>query len=91
MAASRPGSEIAAVLVLFPEDGETIRRLADDCEHFRETCEHLALARETLAAFEARPDGQARRETEDYRLIIAEFEQDIAGLIAAARTAGRRA
>jgi hypothetical protein len=84
-------SEIAAVIVRFPADAEKVRRLAADSEEFREVCEHLALARRTLAAFEERADAQIRPEILDYRRVIAELEREIARLIDAANSGGRRA
>ena len=44
---------------------------------FREICEEYALAQESLARFEARPDAAERPEIGDYRTVIAELESEI--------------
>ena len=52
-------------------------RLALADPAFREICEEYALAQESLARFEARPDAAERPEIGDYRTVIAELEGEI--------------
>ena len=77
--AAEPG--LAPVLERFPQYRGAIRAtfLAD--ESFRSICEDYALARETLARFEALPDADRRPEIPDFRALIAELEIEIARLL----------
>ena len=61
----------------FPDAATTLRRLARSDPDFREICEEYALAQQSLAAFEARPDAAERPEIGDYRTVIAELEGEI--------------
>jgi hypothetical protein len=45
---------------------------------FAKLCEEYALALESLARFEARPDAAERAEVGEYRTVIAELEHEIA-------------
>jgi hypothetical protein len=89
MSATSPRSAVATVLARFPGDAETIRRLVTASSEFDELCEHLALARRTLAAFEQRPDAPSRPEIAEYRSLVSDLETDIAQLIAEARDRDR--
>jgi hypothetical protein len=61
----------------FPHAAPRLRRLALADPRFREICEEYALARQSLARFEARPDAALRPEIGDYRSLIAELEGEI--------------
>jgi hypothetical protein len=85
MPAELPHLAVATVLARFPRDAETIWRLLRESSEFGELCEHLALARETLCAFEQRPGTRRRPEIDEYRALVADLETDVARLIAEAR------
>jgi hypothetical protein len=91
MSEELPCSGVATVLARFPRDAETVWRLVRDSAEFGELCDHLALARETLSAFEQRPDAQGRPEIVEYRSLVSELEKDVARMIVEARTADRTA
>ncbi|HRO12228.1 hypothetical protein [Amaricoccus sp.] len=68
---------LAQAVERFPEAAATLHRLARSDADFREICEEYALAQESLARFEARPDAAERPEVDDYRTVIAELEGEI--------------
>lgn len=68
---------LARAVERFPEAAGALRRLARSDPDFREICEEYALAQESLARFEARPDAAERPEVGDYRTVIAELEGEI--------------
>ncbi|HMQ92775.1 MAG TPA: hypothetical protein PKA33_12085 [Amaricoccus sp.] len=70
-------ARLAQALERFPEAAATLRRLAGSNPDFCEICEEYALARQSLAVFEARPDAAERPEIGDYRTVIAELEGEI--------------
>jgi hypothetical protein len=74
---------LAQVVERFPKSAALLRRLALRDQTFRGLCEDYALARASLAGFEARPDAAERPEIADYRTIIAELEGEIARFVAA--------
>ena len=79
---------LARAVARFPEAAAGLRRLALTDPVFREICEEYALAQESLAAFEARPDAAERPEIGDYRTMIAEIEGEIDRLLKEARPKG---
>ena len=72
-----PRTGLAQAAARFPEAAAALRRLALRDPEFREICEEYALARESLAGFEARPDAAERPEIGDYRVMIVEIENEI--------------
>jgi hypothetical protein len=68
---------LAQVMERFPEWTASLQRLALIDPEFREICEEYALARKSLAGFEARLDAAERPEVGEYRTIIAEIETEI--------------
>ena len=68
---------LARAMAQFPGGAARLRRLALIDPVFREICEEYALAQESLARFEARPDAAERPEIGDYRTVIAELESEI--------------
>lgn len=79
---------IAQVAERFPTMAPALRRLALRDPAFRSLCEDYALARASLAAFEARPDADVRPEIADYRSVIDELDAEIARFLADAATLG---
>jgi hypothetical protein len=69
---------LARAVARFPEAEARMRTLALADPAFREVCEEYALAQQSLARFEARPDAAERPEIGDYRTVIAELEGEIA-------------
>jgi len=74
---------LARAVARFPEAASTLRRLALNDPAFREICEEYALAQQSLAGFEARPDAAGRPEIGEYRTIISELESEIDQLVKA--------
>jgi hypothetical protein len=68
---------LAQAVARFPAAASTLLRLALLEPAFREICEEYALARASLARFEARPDASERPEVGDFRSVIAELEGEI--------------
>lgn len=68
---------LARAVARFPEGAATLHRLSLTDAEFREICEEYALAQQSLARFEARPDAAERPEIGDYRILIAELEIEI--------------
>lgn len=68
---------LARAVARFPEAADTLRGMALTDPEFREICEEYALALQSLASFEARPDAAERPEVGDYRRVIAELEAEI--------------
>ena len=75
---------LALVLELFQQEAATVRQLALRDRAFRGLCEDYALARASLAGFEAREDAAERPEIGDYRTVIAELEGEITQFVRAA-------
>jgi hypothetical protein len=70
---------LAYVLARFPEHALRIRQLVLADQAFRSVCEDYALARETLARFEALPEAEKKpAEVADYVSVIAALEDEIA-------------
>ena len=74
-------SGLARAVARFPEAAATLQRLALTEPRFREICEEYALAQQSLAGFEARPDAAERPEIVEYRTVIAELETEIGRLL----------
>jgi hypothetical protein len=72
----------------FPGAATTLRRLALTDARFSEICEEYALARQSLAGFEARADAAERPEIGDYRMVIAEIETEIDRILKDAESNG---
>jgi len=79
---------LARAVERFPEAAATLQRLALADPEFRELCEEYALAQQSLAGFEARPDAAERPEISDYRTVIAELEGEIGRILEEAGPAG---
>jgi hypothetical protein len=77
---------LALVLQRFQPQATVVRRLALRDPEFRGLCEDYALARASLAGFEARRDASERPEIAEYRTVIAELEAEISRFV---RTAAR--
>ena len=76
--------DLALLLIRFPDKAETIRRFASVNEEFCEICEHYALARSALKRFLRGPSGDRQPEVADYKVIVADLEQEILDFIASA-------
>jgi hypothetical protein len=72
---------LAQAVARFPKAAATLRRLALTDPDFREICEEYALARASLAGFQARLDAAERPEIGEYRTVIAELETEIDRLV----------
>lgn len=79
---------LARAMARFPEAAATLRRLAVTDPQVLEICEEYGLAQESLAGFEARPDAAERSEIGDYRVVIAELEDEIDRCLKEAATRG---
>jgi hypothetical protein len=79
---------LAQAVARFPQAAATLRRLALADPAFREICEEYALARASLAGFEARPDASERPEIGDFRSVIAELEGEIGQMLTEAGSKG---
>ena len=79
---------LARAVARFPEAAPVLRRLAITDPAFREICEEYALAEQSLAGFEARPDAAERAEIDDYRTVIAEIETEIGRFLKEAEAKG---
>lgn len=75
--------KLGPVLHRFPDSRATVLALSLSNPSFRALCEDLALALQTLARFEARPDADLRPEIPEYRAIIRELEDEIQAHLAA--------
>lgn len=73
---------MALLLPRFPDKSETIRALVSANEDFREICEHYALARIALKRFKRRSAEHQKPEVADYKIVVAELEQEILDYIA---------
>ena len=60
---------LARAMARFPEAAAALRSLALSDPEFREICEEYALAQQSLAGFEARPDAAKRPEIGEYRAV----------------------
>lgn len=77
---------LAQAIGRFPERARQLRQLAQRDEGFRGLCEDYALARASLARFEALPNSVERPEIADYRQVIAELEREIETALNRARS-----
>ena len=68
---------LARAVARFPEGAARLHRLSMTDPDFREICEEYALAQQSLAGFEARPDAVERPEIGEYRTVISELESEI--------------
>lgn len=68
---------LARAIARFPGAAAALRQLLLTDPPFREICEEYALAQQSLALFEARPDAAERPEIGDYRTVIAELEDEM--------------
>jgi hypothetical protein len=75
---------LAQAVARFPDAADRLRGMALADPAFREVCEDYALARESLARFEARPDAAERPEVGDFLSVIAELEGEIDRMLKAA-------
>jgi hypothetical protein len=75
-------------VIRFPGQAQLLRNLALKDRAFRSLCEDYALARASLAGFEALPEAAERGEIADYRAVVAELEAEIARFLTAAGRAG---
>ncbi len=76
--------DLALLLIRFPDKAGTIRRFASVNEEFCEICEHYAMARSALKRFLRGPSGDRQPEVADYKVIVADLEQEILDFIASA-------
>jgi hypothetical protein len=72
---------LAQAVARFPDAADRLRGMALADPAFREVCEEYALAQESLARFEARPDAAERPEVGDFRSVIAELEGEIGRML----------
>ena len=72
---------VTRAVARFPEAAARLRRLAMADADFRELCEEYGLAQQSLAGYEARPDAAERTEIAEYRILIAELEDEISRLL----------
>ncbi len=79
---------LTQAIARFPDQTAHLRRLAIRDQSFRSLCEDYALAKASLAGFEARSDAAERPEIADYRVVIGELESEIARFLAAGDTEG---
>ena len=79
------------VIELFPASAAIVRRLYLSNEHFRATCQDLALSISSLRRFEARNDAHLRPEVEDYRKLLGELELELRRYLDAAEAEVRTA
>lgn len=79
---------LARAVARFPEAEARLRSLALTDPEFREICEEYALAQQSLARFEARPDAAERPEIGDYRTVIVEIEVEIVRFLKGAAPKG---
>ena len=70
-------SRFQRVLLRFPGRESRLRREALKDRYLRAVCEDLALALESLSAFEARPDSADRPEIPEYRRLISDLEAEV--------------
>ena len=69
------------ILEYYPADSSLIAHLYFQNEDFRSVCEDYCLARQTLSAFEKRPDALECEEIDEYRTIISELDKELRGLL----------
>ena len=68
---------IQRLISRYPDRTSAIRNAALRNLTFREICEDLAIALETLAEFEARPDAANCPEIAEYKMLISELEAEV--------------
>ena len=73
---------IQRLVARFPGHASEIRRAALGDETFRDMCDDLAIALETLSRFEARPDAATCPEIPEYKNLIIELEDEISAHLA---------
>ncbi len=69
----------------FPDHAAEIRHSALSDPTFRDICDDLAIALETLSRFEAQSDAATRPEIPEYKALILELEAEISDQLAKAR------
>jgi hypothetical protein len=83
------GLDLAQVLARFPDRAALVAQLANGSETFRSLCEDYVLASTTLARLSSAGEAERRSPiVEDYQLIVAELEKEIAATLSDAAAAG---
>lgn len=72
---------IERLVTRFPNMALEIRQAALGDHNFRDVCDDLAIALETLAQFEARTDAGSCQEIPEYKALILELEAEIGAMI----------
>ncbi|MCA3575086.1 MAG: hypothetical protein IOC86_14310 [Aestuariivirga sp.] len=72
---------IERLVTRYPDKAQEIRQAALGDHTFRDVCDDLAIALETLARFEARTDASSCPEIPEYKAIILELEAEIGAMI----------
>lgn len=72
---------IERLVTRYPDKALEIRQAAVGDHTFRDVCEDLATALETLAQFEARIDAGSCPEIPEYKALILELEAEIGAMI----------
>lgn len=72
---------IERLVTRFPDKALEIRRAALGDHNFRDVCDDLAIALETLARFETRADAGSCPEIPEYKALIVELEAEIGAMI----------
>jgi hypothetical protein len=73
---------IQRLVARFPDHAANIRHAALGDDTFRDMCDDLAIALETLSRFEARSDAEACPEISEYKILILELEAEITAHLA---------
>lgn len=73
---------IQRLVTRFPEYATEIRRAALGDHTFRDMCDDLAIALETLSRFEVHSDADTRPEIPEYKVLISELEAEITAHLA---------
>jgi hypothetical protein len=73
---------IQRLVARFPDRAPEIRHSALSDPTFRDICDDLAIALETLSRFEARSDADMCPEIPEYKTLILELETEISSYLA---------
>lgn len=73
---------IQRLVARFPDHAPGIRHSALSDPTFRDICDDLAIALETLSYFEARSDAETCPEIPEYKTLILELEAEISAHVA---------
>jgi hypothetical protein len=73
---------IQRLVARFPERAPEIRHSALSDPTFRDICDDLAIAIETLSSFEARSDAETCPEIPEYKTLIVELEAEVISYLA---------